>query len=205
MARTLTILALWTFIAAMPALYAGDGQGGGQRIEFHLSTEFPYIFRPASYLQSQEPVQMRYGEPDRVRASKRTGTACGGQWSKDEAKSTPEPAKAAASPEVSPSPAPKAPQAEASATPAFPVPADGPAQIPKGNANFNQTPDEVVGYFRNPYNFVPNSHRFFDPIFDPAQPRHGDTTVVVQPLQDQGQPTQAQQGPQSSATYNVTP
>src|SRR5207302_6583180 len=50
-------------------------------------------------------------------------------------------------------------------TPAFPVPQNGPVN-PDGNADFNKLPDEVVGYFRDPYNFVPNSHRFFDPIFE---------------------------------------
>jgi len=101
--------------------------------------------------------------------------------------------KASPTPQATPSPTPQSSPApeEASPSAAYPVPDNAPTQNAKGEADFSKAPDEVVGYFRNPYNFVPDSHRFFDPIFEPAQPQPG-----------QGQ---AQAGPHSSATYIEKP
>jgi len=179
---------------------AGDNQSQGiGRREFHLSTEYPYVFRMASYLNTQGPEPMRYGEPA-IDCTHRSAPALP-QAAKGK---EPEPAKSAEksaapspSPSPSPSPAPTAsPDADkesASSAAAYPVGANAPTPPAKGNADFSKSPDEVTGYFRDPYNFVPNSHRFFDPIFDPAQAPQGQT-----------QPAQIPQGPKSTATSNVT-
>ena len=78
-------------------------------------------------------------------------------------------------------------QQSVAGTAAYPVPENGPTPIPKGEADFGRAPDEVEGYFRNQYNFAPDSHRFFDPIFEPAEA-----------------PQTAQMGPKSTATYTET-
>jgi hypothetical protein len=196
MARIVHVIALAALSFSTAEMLAGpDGKEtiGGVRKEFHLSAGYPYIFRQVGYLQSEGPAPMRYGEPV-IDCSHRRAPALPAA-----AKATPSPSpKPAAEPEKSAppqaqaSPTPKTSEQEtvmtaAAPPPAYPAPDNGPTAPPKGSADFNKTPDEVVGYFRNPYNFVPNSHRFFDPIFEPAPP----------------QP--AQQGPQSSATYIEKP
>jgi len=171
---------------------AGDGTAsGGQRTEFHLSTEYPYVFRPVGYLQSEGPAPMRYGEPA-IDCSHRSAPALPAAARGTPLKPADDAEKAAAA-QPAASPAPLA-HTTAAATAAYPVPDNGPAAtVPKGSADFSKAPDEVVGYFRNPYNFVPNTHRFFDPIFEPGQAQGND------------QGAKAQQGPKSSATYNETP
>jgi len=189
MARCLHVFALAA--AALCSLEISAGAGDqpahdGCRIEFHLSADYPYIFAPAGYLLHAGPVAMRYGDPA-IDCAHRAAPALPAA-----AEGTPPPApkpeKSAApqaSPSPSPSPAPSPGQTDGAASaPAYPAPDNAPAPVAKGSADFSKAPDEVVGYFRNPYNFVPDSHRFFDPIFEPAQ---------------------AQQGPKSSATYRETP
>ena len=201
MARSLHVFAVAAAALAAMEISAGAGDKGtheGKRLEFQLSEDYPYIFRPAGYLQKDGPAPMRYGEPA-IDCSHRRAPALPAA-----AKGTePEQPKAekSAAPQASPSPLPTptptpAPDAKissdqtesVSSVPAYPAPVNGQAPIPKGSADFSKAPDEVVGYFRNPYNFVPDSHRFFDPIFEPAQAAQG-----------------AQQGPKSSATYHETP
>jgi hypothetical protein len=203
----------------LPA-HAGDQDvSSGPRREFHLSSTYPFIFRPDNYLTNQGPVPMRYGNPaidpfhrqapglsgdakgpdpkaaKEAAAKKEAEKAAGAPQPTPVAQVTPEPSSTEdkqvvssvpvdnSAPSVSSTPAPQSAPAE------YPVPDNAPQQQPRGNADFTQAPDEVSGYFRNPYNFVPNSHRFFDPIFEPAQPA----------------PTQAQMGPKSSATYVEKP
>lgn len=168
-----------------------------ERKEFHMSMEYPFIFKPTNYLQTVGPAPMRYGNavidcshrnaPPLPAAAK--GSPSPTPAAAPEKSPTPPPQTAPApQAQASPSPSPAADQDVATATAAYPVPDDGPVQKQKGEADFTKVPDEVVGYFRNPYKFVPDSHRFFDPIFDPAH---------VQ--------SDAQAGPKSAATYTVTP
>ncbi len=164
-----------------------------ERREFHLSELYPYIYRPRGYLETEGPAPMRYGAPaiDVLhRAAPALPVAAEGtppptpKQLADAQKKVVQEDNARADAAAA---APKNDHVEV-ATAAYPPPDNGPNGIPKGGADFTKAPDEVVGYFRNPYNFVPNSHRFFDPIFEPA--------VIQQ---------NAQQGPQSSATYIVKP
>jgi hypothetical protein len=212
MARRLYVFALGALALLTLEISAGAGQEGlpsGQRREFHLSAEYPFIYAPMSYLKAQEPVAMRYGEPA-IDCSHRSApglsaAAKGIDLEKLKAEAAEKSAAKAASPTPTPQPSPS-PQAAASPTPksspaeddvitaaapAYPVPDNAPAQVEKGGADFTKAPDEVVGYFRNQYNFVPDSHRFFDPIFEPAQPSHT--------------PQGAQAGPPSTATYVEKP
>ena len=193
MARSLHVLALAAAALSSMEISAGAGDNGtheGCRLEFHLSEDYPFVFRPAGYLQKAAPVAMRYGEPA-IDCSHREAPALPAA-AKGAEPPTPKAEKSAApQPAASPSPEPKTASEQAgTSAAAYPAPENAPAPVAKGSADFGKAPDEVVGYFRNPYNFVPNSHRFFDPIFEPAQP------AQVQP---------AQQGPKSSATYRETP
>jgi hypothetical protein len=180
---------------------AGAGEQelkAGGRKEFHLSCEYPYVYQPASYLKVQPPVAMRYGEPAidcSHRAAPQLPAAAKGANEQEDKTATPEKSAApAASPAppapqaaASPTPAEEVTTASAAAAPAYPVPDNAPVQSPKGSADFTKAPDEVVSYFRNPYNFVPDSHRFFDPIFEPAQPQtaqtgpHSTATTIEKP------------------------
>jgi len=212
MACRLYVFALAALALQALEISAGAGEEalpGGQRREFHLSAEYPFIYEPASYLKAQEPVAMRYGDAA-IDCSHRSApglsaAAKGMGPEKQKEEGAEKSAARAASPTPTPQPSPS-PQAAESPTPksspeeedvitaagpAYPVPDNGPAQLEKGGADFTKAPDEVVGYFRNQYNFVPDSHRFFDPIFEPAQPSHT--------------PQAAQAGPPSAATYIEKP
>ena len=169
-----------------------------ERKEFHLTINYPFVFRPASYLQTAGPAPMRYGAPVLDMSDRNPPPLPQSAKGVDQAKINEEAREKAAA-----QAALAAAQAQASPTPkdlneqqrvvtaAYPVPQNAPTPVPKGSADFGKTPDEVEGYFRNQYNFVPDSHRFFDPIFDPAVP----------PVDSQA----AQQGPKSTATYTQTP
>ena len=194
MARRVNIFALLATLSLAGSVLAGDNPPPAahklpprpeaaptpapiKRLEFAMSDEYPYIFRAVSYLKTDGPESMRYGEPA-IDCSHRSAPALSAA-----ARGTPMPTpeeKPAATPAPAPTPV-------ATPTPqpaAFPVPTNAPTPVPKGEADFSKVPDEIVGYFRDQYNFVPDSHRFFDPIFDPAQ---------------------TQKAPASKATYNVTP
>jgi hypothetical protein len=170
-----------------------------ERKEFHMSGEYPFIFRSENYLKVQVPVPMRYGEPaiDTCNRNAPPLPASAKGTPPAKAKPTPEGSGTSTTPAPLPSSAPQGQSQASSAASstvqvvtsnaAYPVPDNGPEQPHKGDADFTKAPDEVVGYFRNQYTFVPDSHRFFDPIFDPAVPQS------------------AQAGPKSSATYTVSP
>jgi hypothetical protein len=197
MARRLNLFALsaLAICGLQTAATAGDTEVPEDRKEFHLSIVYPYVFRPVGYLQAQGPVAMRYGQPA-IDLSDRNAPPLPASAKGVDPTARKKDEKAAASP----SPTPDAAAAQKNQTPdrvittaapapapAYPVPQDAPTPIPKGDADFGKTPDEVDGYFRNQYNFVPDSHRFFDPIFEPAEA-----------------PQSAQMGPKSTATYTET-
>jgi len=171
-----------------------------ERKEFHLTINYPFVFRPAGYLQVNGPAPMRYGAPAMDMSDRNPPPLPQSAKGVDEAKKNEEEKEKAAAQAAS-----AAAQAQASPTPkdlneqervvtaAYPVPQNAPTPVPKGSADFGKVPDEVDGYFRNQYNFVPDSHRFFDPIFEPA----------VAPAGVYNQP--GLQGPKSTATYIQTP
>jgi hypothetical protein len=198
MARRLNVLAISALALCAPEFLAlaGDTESPPpERKEFHLTIEYPYIFTTATYLKVQGPAAMRYGEPAADYLDRNAPPLPASAKGVDPTAHKQE--KSAAQGDASPTPAPQANASQnnqtgetiiTAAPPAFPVPQNAPTPIPKGAADFSKTPDEVEGYFRNQYNFVPDSHRFFDPIFEPAVA-----------------PESAQMGPKSSATYIQTP
>jgi hypothetical protein len=169
------------------------------RKEYHLSLVYPFVFRPEGYLVADKPVGMRYGAPaidlsDRI-APPLPVAAEGLDDLKKEKEAEKAALAAMASPTPTPDDTPVPPITASAEPPAYPVPQNAPTPVPKGSADFSQAPDEVQGYFRNQYNFVPDTHRFFDPIFEPAEA----------PPQSPVVPNTAQFGPHSTATFNQTP
>ena len=155
---------------------AGDNEPDPEaRKEFHQLKQYPFTFVPVAYLENQGPQPMRFGMP-------------ANDCSRHDPPPLPTP-KPAALPEPTPTPTPKkvnaaasndeknlkaqaqppalpasqTPTGENQGEPEYPPPQNGP-----GSAAFKQTPDEVMAYFKNPYNNSPNSHRLFDPLFEPA-------------------------------------
>lgn len=212
MVRSLNFFALSALALCAPEIcaLAGDKEvSPPERKEFHLAIEYPFVFRPASYLLAQGPAPMRYGQPAEDLADRSApplpAAARGSDKQKQQEKNAASQPSPSPNPQAQATPAPKdqngqqvrilteegpvpaQAQAQAPAA-AYPVPENAPTPVPKGEADFGKTPDEVEGYFRNQYNFVPDSHRFFDPIFEPAVA-----------------PQEAQMGPKSTATYSETP
>jgi hypothetical protein len=64
-------------------------------------------------------------------------------------------------------------------SPAYPPPANAPVA---GSPDLNKVPEEVMSYFKNPYNAGPHGPHLFDPIFEPGY----------------------HDGPKSKATYQET-
>jgi len=206
MARSLNVFALFAlglcgleFSAAggEKVLPAEEVAAPVERKEFHLTINYPFIFRPAGYLQVAPPLPMRYGAPAMDMSDRNPPPLPQSAKGEDEARKNEQARQkaateaAAAAAQATPTPKDLNDQQRV-VTAAYPVPQNAPTPVPRGSADFGKAPDEVEGYFRNQYNFVPDSHRFFDPIFEPA----------VAPATDN---QAAQQGPKSSATYIQTP
>ena len=146
---------------------AGDNEPAPQaRKEFRQMKQYPYTFMPVAYLENQGPEAMRFGMPAND-CSRHDPPPLPTPKPAPVQEPTPTPAPKKVTPPPTPAPQLPAPQAptggEAQAEPEYPPPQDGP-----GSADFKHTPDEVMAYFKNPYNNSPNSHRLFDPLFEPA-------------------------------------
>lgn len=188
MARSIAIFSIvhLALLGLFSTGFAGDATPRRERQEFHQSANYPYIFEPVNYLLAQGPAPMRYGppasepalrsapvlpkiEPPKIAKSVPSDNAATDKTTEAETTIT-----AASAPDATePSSKVNVPP------PAYPVPQNAPASAAPNEADFGKTPDEVVGYFRNPYNFVPDSHRFFDPIFEPAQMQKGPPSKAV--------------------------
>ena len=164
------------FASSQLLALAGDNEPHPRK-EFHQQKEYPYTFAPVAYLENQGPQAMRFGMP-------------ANDCSRHDPPPLPTPRP---SPTPTPSPANSAaanpkPQKEAKPTPApLPVPPIDQSASNQGSqpqpeypppqnahagasdqADLNRAPDEVMAYFKNPYNSPQNSHRLFDPLFEPA-------------------------------------
>ncbi len=160
------------------------------RKDFRQQDQYPYIFVPVAHLENG-PVPMRFGAPANDSSPRvpppapsptpsPTPKPAPSAPEQPQAAQSPTPNKAVIAappvkyvgqPEPSPTPGadPSTPVSSgASPAPEYPPPDAGPTPIPQGQADFEQMPDEVLDFFRNPYNSAPNSHRLFDPIFEPA-------------------------------------
>ncbi len=165
------LLAIALFPSRLPA---GDGGGPpAPRQEFRQSTVYPYIFVPVSYLETGGPKQMRFA---------RAIAECAHRDPPPLPAATPAPA---ISPIVDlpenkePAPIVTVVPVAPPTPPAFPPPVDAPAA---GGPDLTKMPDEVVTYFKNPYNSGPRGPHLFDPIFEPGY----------------------HEGPKSKASYEVT-
>jgi hypothetical protein len=168
------LFAAMTVLPLGAPLRAGDD--GGPRREFHQSAAYPYTFVPVSYLETGGPKMMRYAETEPgcahhdaplLPTPSPTPTPTAKADEKAEAKKEVAPA-------VSPVPAQPTPPPAA-----YPPPEDAPAA---GNPDLTRMPEEVMSYFKNPYNAGPRGHHLFDPIFEPGY----------------------HEGPKSKATYHLT-
>lgn len=154
-------------------LAAGDGGGPAPRREFRQSEVYPYTFVPVSYLETGGPKAMRFAQLD-ADCSHRDAPALPSPTPIPESKpviENPESNNASTTTTAGPTPA--------AVAPAFPPPANAPAA---GGADLTRMPDEVMSYFKNPYNSGPRGPHLFDPIFEPGY----------------------HQGPQSKATYELS-
>ena len=167
------------------------------RKEFRQQAQYPYIFQPVAYLSNQGPVPLRFGvpaddgsrhnppalptpkpSPSPADETKPAEIADPDNTTRQKSQPSPAPAKPGPSPApAQPSPTPAASPAPAQQPPSFSDPSQAPDYPPPQDApntptpdqpDFNRMPDEVLDFFRNPYNSVPNAHRVFDPLFQPA-------------------------------------
>jgi hypothetical protein len=166
------LFAALTILPLGASLQAGDD--GAARREFRQSAAYPYTFVPVSYLETGGPKIMRYAEAeagcahhDAPLLPTPTPTPSPKQDAKPEEKKEAAPAASPVPGEPTHSPA------------AFPPPENAPAA---GTADLTKMPDEVMSYFKNPYNAGPRGHHLFDPIFEPGY----------------------HEGPKSKATYQLT-
>jgi hypothetical protein len=154
-------------------LKAGDGGVPAPRREFRQSEGYPYTFVPVTYLETGGPKGMRFAQHE-------------GDCSHRDAPALPSP-----TPIPESKPVTEYPESQAAATtaatgptpvavaPAFPPPANAPSAA---GPDLTRMPDEVMSYFKNPYNSEPRGAHLFDPIFEPVY----------------------HQGPQSKATYQLS-
>lgn len=152
---------------------AGDNEARPPlRKEFRQQAQYPYVFEPVAYLENQGPAPMRFGPP-MVDCSHHTPPHLPAAKPSPSPSPTPEPKKEKTAAPVDntgqkPQTPPPTEQKPAPSAAAYPPPQGAPTPPAPDNVDFNQMPDEVLEFFKNPYNSVPNGHRLFDPIFEPA-------------------------------------
>jgi hypothetical protein len=171
---------LFLLLALLAASRAGEPSpdpGGGRR-QFRESTTYPYVFEPVHYLEQGPPKPLRFGEKAND-CARHNPPALPPEAKKDKAVppsvSVPaltQPFAAALPPETKAQPAPPpspeakpAPEHAPESKPA--VPPAAPEQVPEA-LDTSKYPDEVVDYFKNPYNVPKSRKHFFDTIFEPA-------------------------------------
>jgi hypothetical protein len=164
-------VALWFPLSQVQA-----GDGNEPRREFRQSSVYPYTFLPVSYLQTGGPKAMRFAAAQGECAHRDapllpSPTPAPSPITKTTAESTQEAHTIVAA--SSPAPTPNLPP------PAYPPPTNAPAA---GGPDFSKVPDEVMSYFKNPYNVGPHGPHLFDPIFEPGY----------------------SEGPKSQATFQVS-
>lgn len=171
----LFLFSLVAFFAAIRLASGGDGSSAPNRKMFRQSATFPHVFEAVSYLENGGPVPLRFGAPI-VDCSQRTPPALTlAKKTDDKAEQkidTAAVAQTAEKPEVvtteakSHVPATAEPNQEQPA--AYPPPVSGPAALSPENPDFNRAPDEVLEFYKNPYNTPHSNQHLFDPIFEPA-------------------------------------
>src|SRR5689334_2660074 len=170
--------AIGVALPLFPALVRA-GDGGEPRREFRQSSSYPYTFVPVSYLQTGGPKDMRFGprlgecsyrDAPLLPAATPTPTPA--------TKTTTETTEKVETTVAASSPAPVHPPPVGD-SPAYPPPAHAPAA---GSPDLNRMPEEIMSYFRNPYNAGPHGPHLFDPIFEPGY----------------------HEGPKSKATYQLS-
>ena len=163
-------------VLSLPSLLCAGDDGVQPRREFRQSTAYPYVFEPVSYLATAGPKPMRFTQVE-PGCSRRDAPLLPVPTPSPEPDHAAVPAEpTAAAPATSP--APVAPE-PTPIPPAFPPPTNAQSA---GSPDLNKMPDEVMTYFKNPYNSGPRGPHLFDPIFEPGY----------------------HQGPASKASYEVT-
>jgi hypothetical protein len=137
------------------------------RREFKQLTIYPYIFVPVPYLERGAPVPMHFGPPAADCSHRDAPQLPPVKTATAQKPAAPADAHAEAAP-AEPEPSDESKTAAASTpAPAYPPPANAPTQ--SSQPSLTRIPDEVLGYFKDPYIVAPHSHIFFDPIFEPAK------------------------------------
>ena len=148
-----------------PARAGDDTIQTTTRREFKQSTSYPYIFVATGYLETEGPKPMRFAAAVAECANRAAPLL----------PPLPPPLNRV----IPVEPPPPAPAATPASVPAaFPPPANGPAAR---GPDLTKMPEEVMSYFKNPYDSAPRGSHLFDPIFEPSM----------------------KQGPRSKATYRV--
>jgi len=171
-------LAATSAIALVPSgVKAGDGEAAPRRV-FRQSSEYPYVFVPVSYLE-QGPKAMRFAAVEAECAHRNAPLLPSPTPVPTPATKPEEEPRAEKEKRPAPSPSPAGSPAQRPVPPEFPPPVNSPQS---GGPDLSKMPDDVTGYFKNPYNSVTHGRHLFDPIFEPAY----------------------HEGPKTKATYQLT-
>ena len=171
------VVAGFAFSLLPSPLHAGDDGVPAPRREFRQSNAYPFTFVPISYLATGGPKGMRFSEPQ-AQCSHRDAPplpAATPAPTSEPASETPE--KKGPAPVTTPAPANPTPTPVA---PAFPPPTNAPTA---GGPDLTTMPEEVMNYFKNPYNSSPRGPHLFDPIFEPGY-HQGPTSKATYQLSD---------------------
>lgn len=178
-ARSLGILAA---LFHTSTLLAG-GEGAQARKEFKQSPTYPYTFVPVCYLEDGGPQPMRFGlavvDCGRHNAPPLTPAAAGTEKAVIAAALVPTPNPPLAQQGTGEAVTTDPTTIEAGAPPPLvtpplitPLPAYPPGNfrpvLPDGELDFNKQPNEVMEFFKDPYNVPGNRGRYIDPVFEPA-------------------------------------
>jgi hypothetical protein len=171
MAKFSTLILSAFAVIFASASFAGDSTDpAAPRKEFRQRRDYPFTFEAVSYLAVEGPKPMRFAEAQ---------PECGNHDAPPLPAPKPTPEKKVAVTASGDSKKTETQKAMSTTNPpAFPPPANAPSV---GGPDLTKMPDDVMTYFKNPYNAGPRGEHLFDPIFEPGM----------------------SQGPPSKATYHL--
>lgn len=143
------------------------------RQEFRMRKTYPFVFEPVPYLENGAPPPLRFGDSsDECSRHNPPLLSPEAKGDKPEPTPAPKPTPAESDPKAQSTPAPSPAAANSSTTteakPAYPPPTNGQPAPSADSLDMSQYPDEVVDYFKDPYNLPKSRKHFFEPIFEPA-------------------------------------
>ncbi len=175
----ISLSAFLSILLSTTLLHGGDEVRPPERREFRQRSTYPFVFEPVSYLANGGPKPLRFGEPIADCAHRDAPPLPKPAEKKEEPPSTGQTAHPDASTAATPAAENRIESKSSTAPPEHAPDGSAPVPLPADAPDFNKTPDEVLEYYKNPYNAPHPNRHLFDPIFEPAVMQKGERSKAT--------------------------